>query len=453
MAGVRDKQLISLGPWPAGIDNLNAETDLTRSDDGKAIIALREATNVDLDRRGSPHRRRGYARVVSGTDCHSFWKAPEFPFALFVDAGTQYGWQPGSSAFQVHAGVGPHRVASCFAGDRAYCTNNVSTWCVTAHGDEMPWGVETPPTPTAIAASNGGLDAGEYQVAYTWLTVLGEESGAKIAATVSVPDKGGIDLAAIPQPTSELVRAIRVYRSRANGGNGADGSGTDGTTNVALFSAVDIPVGVLSYRLGASALGRPLRTQFLDPMPPGHIVRHLGGRLHVASGNRIFSSEPLYYGLRHSRKDRRVGSRITLMECVGDGGDAPGMFVSDEKRTYWIGGVDPDKSTIRICYPYAAVFGTGTIVPGSMFNVETTLPCAYWLAANGVACLGLPGGVVVPLREKQAIAPLAEEGASLFRERDGIRQVLTSLQGASAKRGLSISDAASARVYKNGVDA
>jgi hypothetical protein len=68
-----------------------------------------------------------------------------------------------------------------------------------------------------------------------------------------------------------------------------------------------------------------------------------------------------------------------------------------------------------------------------------------------VACLGLPGGQVVPLRERQVVAPAAERGASLFRERDGMRQVITALQGATPQ-GIAIGDRASSRVYRNGIE-
>lgn len=438
MAGVGDKQLIPVGPFPAGIDNLNDQNSLTRSDDGKAIIAMRDGVNVDLDRSGTTSRRPGYTKVVAGTRVHSLWRGGTFPSALFADGPTQYGFRRGVAPFEIRAGLAPREISYALPSDRVYCSNGAQTWCVTAAGDSVPWGVESPiGQPMCTPSVDGGLDPGEYQVAVTFIDELGEESGTGLAATVTVSKGGGIELADIPQPTSERVLRVRLYMSPTNG---------DG-----LFMARDIAVGQTSALLGASTLKRPLATQFLVPMPAGQIVRCLAGRLHVAAGNKIYSSEPLRYGLRHVDKARQVGDYISLMEPVGDGGDSPGFFVADSKRTYWIGGQNPEQTSVRIVYPYGAVPGTGTVVPASVFSLETTLPVAYWIAKNGVACLGLPGGTVLPLREKQAVAPAAEGGASLFRERNGIRQIITALGGAT-KQGLAVGDRAAARVYRNGIE-
>lgn len=438
MAGVKDGQLISAGSWPAGIDNLNDETSLTRSDDGKAIIAFRDGVNVDLDRKGNPRRRPGYRQIIAGTRVHSLWRAGTFPFALFADGATHYAFRRGNAPFEVRAGLASREISYALPADRAYCTNGKETWCVTAAGDVTPWGVEPAHgQPLLTPSLAGGLDEGVYQVAVTFIDVLGEEGGTGLAVVVNVPKGGGIELSEIPQPTSDRVSRIRVYRTATNGDD--------------LFMATDLPVGTTSALIGVANLKKPLLTQFLIPMPPGQIVRHLAARMHVAAGNVIYSSEPLRYGQRHYKRSRKVGDAILMMEPVGDGGDAPGFFVADSKRTYWIGGADPVKTSLRIVYPYGAVPGSSTVVPASMFNLETTLPVAYWIAKNGVACLGLPGGTVVPLREKQAIAPNAESAASLFRERNGIRQIITALGGAT-KQGLAIGDRASARIYRNGIE-
>jgi hypothetical protein len=439
MAGVSDKELIPIGPFPAGIDNLDRETELTRSEDGKRVIALREAENVDLPRSGWPRRRRGFAREVEGTRVHSLWSGGRFPLMLFVDGATQYARRTGAAPFAVRSGLSPREVSYAIPNDRVFCSNGAQAWCVAPDGEAATWGVESPAgQPTLTPSTDGGLDAGEYQVAITYLDLRGEESGTGLAATVTVPDKGGIALSGIPQPLSADVLRVRVYVSPANGD--------------VLYQARDVPVGQLVALIGAGQRGRPLATQFLTPMRPGRIVRYLASRLYVADGRSMRWSEPLRYGLTHAEKNvRSVGQRIDLMEPVGDGGEAPGFFVADHKRTYWLGGADPNAATLRIVHAAGAIPGTGITVPGNLFGLETSLPVAYWIAASGVACLGLPGGQVVPLRERQVVAPAAERGASLFRELDGMRQVITALQGATPQ-GIAIGDRASSRVYRNGIE-
>lgn len=439
MAGVSGKDLIQIGPFPAGIDNLNAETALTRSEDGKRIVALRDAVNVDIPRGGWPKRRPGYGREVDGTRVHSLWAGGRFPLMLFADGGTQYARRTGGEPFEVRSGLTPRAISYTIPGDKVFCSNGAQAWCVLPDGEAAAWGVESPGSqPLLAASSDGGLDAGTYQVAQTFIDDRGEESGTGRAEEVVVPDKGGILLSAIQQPASGAVLRARFYVSHANGD--------------VLYQARDLPVGQTTALIGAGQRGKPLATQFMSPMQPGSIVRHLGGRLYTAQGREMRWSEALRYGLTNREKNvRSVGARIDMMEPVGDGGEAPGFFVADHKRTYWLGGADPADATLRIVYMAGAIPGTGITVPGNMFGLETTLPVAYWIAKNGVACLGMPGGIVVPLRERQVVAPNAESGASLFRERDGMRQIISALQGATAQ-GVAIGDRASARVYRNGIE-
>jgi hypothetical protein len=442
---VGDKELIPVGPFPAGVDNLNAETSLTRSADGKRVVAFREGVNVDLSRVGWPRRRSGYGRVIEGTRVHSLWAGGHFPYFLFADGATLKAANTGGAPFDVRTGLAPREISYAIPHDRVYCTNGQQTWCVLPDGTSAPWGVESPAgQPECAASSDGGLDAGTYQVAITYLDAVGEESGTGLATVVVIPgnpaarDQGGIALANIPQPLDASVMRVRVYVSQTNGD--------------VLYQARDLPVGQTSAQIGVGNRGRPLATQFLVPMPAGQIVRYLGGRLYVATGNTQRWSESLRYGLTQpSRNVRRIGARIDMMEPVGEGGDSPGMYVSDHKRTYWIAGADPALQSPKIRYPYGAVPGTSIVVPANVFGLETTEPVAYWLARNGVACLGLPGGTVLPLKpgdQDQAVAPGAISGASIFREQNGLRSIVTTLRNASAQ-GLAIGDRISSRVYRH----
>lgn len=447
MPGVTDKSLIRLGPWPAGIANVPAEQDLPRSEDGRRVIAAREAVNVDWPVSGKARRRSGYTKVVSGTRCHSLWRGGDFPFALYVDGATLFALTRGGTPFAVRAGMAPREVSYALVNDRVYWSNGQQTGQVLADATAVAWGVESPAGQPAVAASVGvgGLAAGRYQVAVTFRTARGEEGGTGEAVAVDVTEGGGIALSAVPQPVASDVTTIRVYVSPPNGD--------------VLYFARDMPTGMTSATVGAGSRGVPLATQFLEPMPAGRIVRYLGGRLYVAGGvggalaaNELAWSESLRYGLTDLVNNRMpVGQRIDLMEPVGEGGDGAGLFVADHKRTYWFGGSNPANWGSRIAYPHGAVPGTGICAPGNLFGLETTVPVAYWLAANGVACIGLPGGGVVPLREASTVAPSASAGASMLREIGGIRQIVTTLRDTGPQR-VATADRAAARVYRNGVE-
>jgi hypothetical protein len=429
MAGVSDKQLAQMAGWPAGVDNLSPETDLTRDDQGKVVIALRTAQNVDLTAGGKASRRAGYTLVVAGGRVHSLWSADLWPFALVVLDGVLSGFAGGGDTFDIQAGLEPGLPLSyALAGDKVHWSNGSQCGVVLADATAAPWGCPAPGgQPTLTALPTGGLDAGTYQVAVTWQLASGEESGAALASTVAVPAGGGIALSDIREPDDAAVAKVRVYVSPADGD--------------VLYHAVDLSPGLPAAVIGKSRRGLPLATQFLEAMPAGQIVRWFNGRLYVAARGVLCWSEALRYGLTHPTKNRLpiVGGDIDLLEPVGAGTEAPGVYVASGHRTYWLGGTDPAQFTQRIAYPYGAVAGTGIVVPGNVFGLDSTAPVAYWMASNGVACLGLPAGQVLPLRDKQVVAPQAKTGASMFRAQAGLRQVVTTLRD-TAPNGLAIRD-------------
>jgi hypothetical protein len=280
----------------------------------------------------------------------------------------------------------------------------------------------------------GGLSAGTYQLAVTFLTAAGEESGASLAAMVDVPEGGGVQCDAIPQPPDASYR-VRLYLSGANGD--------------VLHFARDLAAGMTSVLLGVTRAGKVLETQFLEPMPPGHIVRWFNGRLYVAVDNVLVWSEAMRYGLTRLAHNRAgFQKRLDLLEPVGAGDEGAGIYVASADRTYFLGGTDPKAFSNRIAYPHGAVPGTALRVPANVFGVQSSTEVVYWLARNGVGCLGLPGGTVMPLRENQVIGPSADSGASLYRDVNGLRQVITTLVGAQ-ERGLALGDKLNCTVIRH----
>lgn len=429
MAGVSDKQLVRMPGWPGGVDNRSPEQALTRDDQGKAVIALRAAENVDLTTAGKARRRGGYGQMLAGGLVHSLWREPLWPFALVVIDGALCAFTGGDTATTIIGGLEPGLpVSYALAADKVYWSNGQQRGVVLADGTAAPWGCPAPGgQPTVTALDTGGLDAGTYQVAVTWQLAIGEESGAALASTVTVPAGGGIALADIRAPEDPAVASVRVYVSPADGD--------------VLYHTVDLAPGLPAATVGKGRRGMPLATQFLETMPAGQIVRWFNGRLYVASDHVLCWSEALRYGLTHPVNNRMTfgGGPLELVEPVGAGTEAPGVYAAAGKRTYWLGGTDPATWTQRIAYPHGAVAGTGLVVAGDVFGLDSSAPVAYWMADNGVAVLGLPGGQVLPLRDKQVVGPLAKRGASLLREQAGLRQVVTALRETSPN-GLAFKD-------------
>jgi len=439
-AGVPDDRLVQILAG-GGLNNIADES-------GTGNGQLREAVNVDLRKvfengqevpqKVSICRRSGYVKRVATTRGHSLWAGKGMPFLLYVDDGTLYAMARGAAPFVVQSGLAPREVAYALVNDRVFWSNGRDSGRVALDGTALPFAPEGPAgVPALSATATGGLPAGAYQVAVTFRSSTGEESGTGKAAVVDVAAGGGIALSAIPQPVGTDTVAVRLYASPADGD--------------VLYHVRDVPVGMTAAIIGAGQRGKPLDTQFLEPIPPATLLRYFSGRLLAAVRNRVVWSEPLRYGLYRPTANYIRYADVTMIEPIGDGTDAAGAYLSDGKRTYWMAGPNPGEWRASIAVHHGAVRGSSCVVSGAMFNLDSPADVAYWLGSDGIGRIGLPGGQVLPVREGQVAAKLAREAATMVREKDGLRQIVTVLRDPSTN-GLRTSDRATARVYRDGIE-
>lgn len=434
MGGVSDGAFSTVGPWPAGVNNVAPEDGLPTDPNTGAVVALREAVNVDLDNDGYPSRRKGRTNRVAADRAHSLFASPEYLFA-WVDGDLKAFDNGLNEAATIRSSIGERHISYAQVNDEVYWTNGVYIGRVTAELEARTVGVLVPPTPTLTASATGGMEAGDYEVAITWVDTEGQESGACPSQVITVPAGGGVVLTNLPAGAADIYET-RVYCSAPNG--------------EVLYKVAGLNPAQPVYYLTVHTAGKALDTQWLLPMPPGDIIRFWNGRVFVAATNFLCWSEGLRFGLMHQDNTLRFGARITLLEPVGEGGDGGGLYIADHKRTYFMSGDSPDKWSRVIKYPHAAVPGTSMVLPGTALGLETTSPVAFWMATNGVMVAGLPGGRVLPLTEGRLALPDAERGASMYREYDGLRQVVLSFL--SGERNVaSVSDSASATIRRHGV--
>jgi hypothetical protein len=278
-----------------------------------------------------------------------------------------------------------------------------------------PWALNTPwGIGTLAANASGGMAAGDYLVTCTYANAAGEESGAPLAERVTVAAGGGIALTGIPQPTQIQATRIRFYVTSANG------------TELEFHSSV--PVGTTSTALTQVQRGRKLETHLLEPMPAAKHLAIYNGRLYGTVDNYTIFSKPLRYGLYDPAEDFIMHeSNPSMLATVSSGGINAGLFVAVGSRTYFLAGEDPKKFQQVVVYGSGAVDGSLTYVPGSAFDPELNLGTdllPVWLATNGVICVGAPSGRVVPLTEGRYVAAMHERAAAIYREVNGIRQIL-----------------------------
>lgn len=422
--------------FPLGIDNTTREADALRSESGQRLT-LREAENIDLSDSGRPARRDGYEQVVAGTQMHSAWSDDYLDHGYVVDGDTLYVVREDASTEAIHTGLALgmplsyHRINDAVA----WC-NGVQSGLITRTLDVIPWACATPASQPDLSATDGGLDRGTYQVAVTFIDAQGRESGAQRAAMIELSTGGGIALAGLPQPPAG--GRVRIYCT----------TGNDGVLRAALTVGEGIHATTIAHR----PTGRPLETQHLRVLLPGHLVAFGNGRQYVARGNEVMFSPTLRYGLGDPRKHRvRFNGRITMMAFVGDGTDGAGLYVADGKRTYFLAGPDPMGWSQRIVQACGAVPGAFGLYSGEALRVGVKQPVPVWLTQNGKLTVGLPGGQLDALEVEggaRALIDSAQSGALLLREDANGPRLLASLQGARPQ-GLTVQDRIVARVYRH----
>lgn len=440
MAKVADAELIQIAGF-SGLNNVDREFAAVLAGDprGPRVAPLRAAENVDIDNALKMRTRGGWSRLLAAANARGVWSVEGLGWGLVAFGEELHQVRADGSTAVVATGLDPN-ATPCYAevNGVAYWSDGRTIGRVFADGTTARVGCEQPGgQPLVSPAAAGGLAAGIYQVAITYQDSTGQESGAGLAVELDLQAGQGIELQAIPQPSDPTTR-VNVYASAANGEE--------------LFLRAQLPAGVSTFVLGVSTEGRKLETQFLAPMPAGQMMAAANGRLYVMSGNVLWYSEPLRYGLtRPAANWITYAGTPTMLLAVGSADAGSGLFLAAGARTYWQSGADPRNWQRVIAYPHGAIAGTGMTAPGSYFGLETTQPVAYWLATNGVFCIGSPGGSVSPFSERTFVADPADQGASLLREVDGIRQAITVTRG-SMRSSFGLRDSASARVFRDGVE-
>lgn len=429
MAGVRDSDLVIQTGFPAGLDNVSPEQSLPR-DEGGNPVAARALVNLDVID-GKPRTRAGYARLAEGR-----WHSPGklTGRALFaVKDGDLVQLDSNGNVLQtIRAGVGERRISYAEVNGDLLWSNGQAFRRIT--GDtlaDLPGWIEAPGAPDVAAHADGGLTAGNYAVAMTWLDAAGRESGAWGVVDATVGLGQGIRVFNIPPAPEYAVRA-RIYVSTANGSE--------------LYAAKDISplaTNVLVTAADVREAGKALETLWHASFPPCDLLRHQNGRLLGVKGNLLVWSPPLRQGLHHSDDYMRCGAEITLMEPL----EGAGVWLADHARTYWLQGTSPREWRRIGKHDKPAVRGTSIVVPGTVVGVDTSAPVAFWLAADGVFCVGMPDGNLIRLKEGQLALPYGEEGAILFREHAGLRQLVATYMSRGAN-GMAMTDRASATVTR-----
>jgi hypothetical protein len=382
--------------WPDGENNILPGHELP-------LTTLRRSVNYDITDTGDLVTRRGRTKIYSGTP------APRTLYSngkrvLFVEGGSLWELTEINGVWTrmlVRLNIGNHPMAYVSVNGDIYWSNGIHTGIMEADGSDRPWGI-TPPAnqPTVLSGAAGGsLAAGRYQVAITFLSALGDESGTPLAAEVDVSAGGSIEIRDIPTPLDGS--SINIYAS-SPGGEG-------------LYKVANVLPGTPIFRIAAvsNAQGRRLSTQFRMKPPAGSLLEYYNGRIYIAQGNIVWITDPLRYGLVNAVSGFIMYSEdVTIMKAVDDG-----MYICAD-ATYWVSGFDTDEFQQVGLLPYGGVLGTGINIPKSD-NVA-------WFSKYGIVVAGLNAQLTNIQEDKSAIGEF-ENGAMIYREQGGLRQIIATL--------------------------
>lgn len=329
--------------WPGGVNNIAADVSIPTDENGD-IVYLRDAVNVDVLDEGKLRLRPGITQKIAASGAHSVYSNGKL--MVWATADTLRCSDENLVTITILTDT---RFAEPVSfedvnGD-IYFTNPSINGIIHPDGTYEAWGLEAPAEAPDIVALVTGPNL--YSITCTFVTGSGQESGAPAANIVYCADNPSFQIFNIPQPTDPRITTVRIYMTNIDG--------------VELQEVVELPVGITIYSLsGFFAYGNELTTQFMLPPPKGQLIELADGILYIASGNNVYHTEPLNYGLYDPTKNYFMyPERVTLIKHT-----TGGLYVSAD-QLHFLKNAGADGVSQDEVMPYRAVEGAICDLPDS----------------------------------------------------------------------------------------
>lgn len=394
---------INLPPLMRGIDVKASESGL----DGKSV---RDAVNVVLEDDGGASRRPAHGDPgLEHAGAHSLWKNRAGTRTLYASGDTLYEFShttwtgtPRFSGLPVDEPVSYDEIPGAIV---FTCGGVLGKLCADG-AVRRPGVANLLGNKPIVLPTMGGLYPGVYQVAYTLVNDLGEESAPSSPAEIELPNGGGITV--MGMGTASDVEKMRIYVSPPGGAE--------------LYLHAELSAAGTAS-ITDQHKGPLLRFAGDIAMPGGQIVRNGKGRMLVASGPTVLASEALNYGLHDPRagwiSQRR---RVALMEQV-----EAGLFVGTADGVVFYAGDGPADWKPQATHPFPPVPGTGRLVPPDLFDPRLVpdrgSPVAVWLSNVGLVIGRADGSVVAPQSDRMTLEA-AGVGSPAFIQQKGLSQLV-----------------------------
>lgn len=391
---------------------------------------LKEATNIDIDKGGGIRKRKGYVQKLSG-NFHSLWSDGTNCFAVkdgnLVKIASDY------SVITLLSNVGTDKISFDYYDGAYYFTSNSRSGIIEG-SDIVPFGIQSPNPKPTLSSTTGLLTKGTYQVAITYVTSDGRESGTGLAQVIEVSLNSGIQLSNIPQSTDSRVTKIRVYCSTPNG--------------EILYLVDTISHGTSSWIIkDVHGAITPLRSFNVYPAPNGHILKYAHGYMFIAQDNILWYSEPyaVEWWKPHSNFMLFEEKITAVMPTEG------GLWIAADKL-YYLSGRTPSEMRKKAVEPVRSVEGSDVRIPGAYIFIENT-PIGYkWLiTTNKGVFVCFDDGIALSLTERNVSFPEAEDGSAMFVQEEGINRYVTLLNKKQDSQNVAVGDIVTATIIRNGV--
>ena len=425
MANAPVPETVKFGPFTNGVNNVDEATSLAASE-------LLACVNFDIDRNGKLHRRLGTTRVIPLTASHSIW-ARDLDTAFCADGEDLLLVKRDandnlSSSVLRSGGLQLYRPISYVDvnGD-VYYSNGVVTGKILADDSHVDWGCPKPTSsPVLAAASPGLLPAGYYRVAFSYLNDSGEESGLTQSSFIQLTSAGAISVSGIPTAVPTGVDSIRVWVSKQN--------------SETLYLYDTYPANTVSLEINlSSTLGQAAEDRRLEQMLAADMLAYYNGRIYGASGTMAWFTEALRYGLYDPRRNFLMFKRgVNIMLPVTDG-----IYFGTPDKVYFYAGKGPGEFVPRVVCNFGAVKGTGMEFPK---KEEQDGVVVGWFSERGFVKAYDGGRVQMGDKERTMIGQY-DQGAAMYRESRGIRQILATMRQ-KTRSGIVSNDSAEAEVRR-----
>ena len=372
--------------------------------------------NVDID--GSLQKRTGHELIVDLPNAHSLWTNGK-GVILCAALGVIYLLENKTPVRLADTGQPDAPLSYLEIDNKIYISNKHWTGMVDPAQRVMkPWGEPIPAAPILVPAS-GGLPPGDYRICITTMSEYGRTSGNSPLSSMSLTETGGFEIVNLPARASVWV--------------------TDPNGAVMLYAGT----GPIITELPRTQESLP--TMWGSPPAPMRHMCWAFGRVWGIRGNRVIYSEPYQPELF------RLGTAFFDMgeEGLMTAKGVNGMFIGCLSKTIYYAGCNPAE---MIEVPA----GPG-VVPGTLCYAddlgELGRDVPIWLARDGVYAGLADGRVINILKDRLQIDPQQLEGASVYRVKDGRRQMLFSMKHNMSKPGsheVGFGDQASCEVVRKG---